>query len=242
MTLCAKTDKGRVRSSNQDAYRFLALGESALFALICDGMGGPSGGQIASTTAVEVVEQVLTKGYDRDMPPDEIRDLMMLALREANGAIRRRALSNADIYGMGTTAVLCVVTGSLAIIANVGDSRVYHMTGGVLTQITKDHSVVQDMVDKGQITKSQVRHHAQKNIITRVLGVDDSCEPDFFTVDISPGDTLLLCSDGLTNMLDETQISFELTVDTSQCTCEKLVELANEAGGQDNITVIVAKF
>lgn len=240
MRAYGKTDKGCVRPTNQDAYVIGMLGSSAVLAIVCDGMGGPGGGQIASSIAVEEIESAVREGYRPDMPSPELRELIAGGLSAANEHILARAGKEPDLFGMGTTAVVAVASESRLLIANVGDSRAYYSFGGSFAQVTRDHSVVQEMVDKGQLTKQQAQNHIQKNIITRALGADGICQPDFFERVPEKGSRILICTDGLSNLVDETELAFEVEAgDGGEETLSRLILLATARGGHDNITAVL---
>lgn len=234
------TDTGRVRTSNQDCVfcEENAIGSFPNLFIVADGMGGHRAGDTASRMCVEeVVRQIQTT--DRKTPVSVFEQ----AVDTANQAIYRRAAENVELAGMGTTMVGATVEDGTAYIVNVGDSRLYQMRD-TLQQITVDHSLVEEMVQSGEIQKDEMRTHPNKNIITRALGTDTSVRPDCFEIEVKEGDVLLLCSDGLTNMLEDTKIEEivrEHAGDLEQAGAS-LVEQANEAGGKDNISVILIRL
>lgn len=235
-----KTDTGKVREVNQDCFAHGSLGEMVEWAVVCDGMGGENSGDVASQMAVDVIGQHILQNYRQGMGINSIRAMILTAINAANAAIFERAQQSEAFHGMGTTVVVTVVRDGVAHIAHAGDSRAYLVTGQELSQITRDHSVVQMMVEKGQITTEEARIHPQKNYITRALGVENSLEIDYCEVELGAGDRLLLCTDGLTNYLDESAIFEVLQSERNpDAACERLIEGANAGGGRDNITVVL---
>lgn len=225
----ARTDVGRVRDMNQDAY----LVSDPLFG-IADGMGGHAAGDVAAETAVSTVKEMFEQA-----PPDRPNDLARY-LREANARVYRKASEEPGLQGMGTTFTLIHVVGEQAHLGHVGDSRAYLYREGRLEQITKDHTLVQRMVDEGRIRPEEAPHHPQRNVISRALGIDDNIEVDISTLDLRDGDRLLICSDGLTSMLSDEQIATILGGGGEvEALADRLVGAANEAGGEDNITVVL---
>ena len=202
MKLAGKTDVGRVRQENQDDYRAGELPGGAVWALVCDGMGGARGGREASQGACNVIEQVFQEQYAQCGAGQE-GAFLKKALISANRYVFNKAAHEESLAGMGTTAVCALVRGGEATLCHAGDSRAYLCRGGKLIQLTHDHSYVQELVDCGTITEEEAEHHPQKNIITRALGVDYRLEPEVTSVQLQAKDLLLLCSDGLTNAVRE---------------------------------------
>ncbi len=205
MKLAGKTDVGRVRQENQDDYRAGELPGGAVWALVCDGMGGAKGGREASQGACNVIEQVFQEQYAQCGAGQE-GAFLKKALISANRYVFNKAAHEESLAGMGTTAVCALVRGGEATLCHAGDSRAYLCRGGKLTQLTHDHSYVQELVDCGTITVEEAEHHPQKNIITRALGVDYRLDSEFTTAPLQKGDILLLCSDGLTNAVPREQL------------------------------------
>ena len=239
MRTLGASHSGRVRSSNQDAYLCGKLAENTAFAVVCDGMGGANGGNIASSIAMRTISDKLVDEYRENATPEAIRDLLEEAVLEANGAVFRAAQEDPELYGMGTTAVAAIATAEAVYIAYVGDSRAYIITPREIEQVTKDHSVVQDMVDKGQITPEEAKTHPQKHFLTRALGVEPELECSFTRVAFPDNGTLLICSDGLSNMVAPEMIESLVRTFAFQDIPMKLITTANLAGGSDNITVVV---
>ena len=238
MKLAGKTDVGSVRSENQDDYRAGELNSDAAWGLVCDGMGGARGGREASMSACDVIEHSFHEQYAQCLPGDEEKFLKR-ALTGANRFVFQKASREEELAGMGTTAVCALVRGGNAFICHAGDSRAYLVRDGKLTQLTHDHSYVQELVDCGTITVEEAEHHPQKNIITRALGVDYRLEPEFATAQLHSGDILLLCSDGLTNAVPREQLEQLLRTGKFYDLPDLLIRTANENGGPDNITALL---
>lgn len=220
------TDVGRARSANEDAY--FRDDEGGVFA-VADGMGGHRAGDVASSTAVEAVEELLSEGAS-----------LVDAIVAANAAVFTRAQQNPEMRGMGTTVTAAQVADESALLAHVGDSRAYLLRDGQLTQITEDHSLVEELVREGRLSPEEAAVHPQRSIITRALGVDEDVEVDTYEIDLLPDDRIVICSDGLTSMVRDDEIVRILRAeDDPQVAADNLVEAANRAGGEDNITVLV---
>ena len=241
MKIDGKTDIGLVRETNQDAFKIVALGQSAGFALVCDGMGGVNGGDRASSIAKAEISESIKASFAEGMDEGEIRNVMLRAIDAANQKIYRTAREHPDLTGMGTTVVLTILYRGRAYVAHVGDSRLYRFQGGRFEQLTKDHSRVQDLVDRGMITQEEARIHPEKNMITRAVGIGPDVNVDFITVSFEQGDRLLLCSDGLSNVCTDEDIADVLTAQQAEQAVETLIKLANMGGGNDNITVVIVE-
>ena len=233
------TDKGRVRPTNQDIYRLEVRPEKeSAFVLVCDGMGGANAGNVASRFAADSF--LADAAGALDSAPDEImrHKTMLHALEKANDTVFGLAGRQPEFRGMGTTLVSAFVQGRDASIMNVGDSRAYIMSGGTLRQISEDHSYVEEMRRLGRISEADARSHPQKNLITRAVGVDATVDGDLFEQTLADGDILLLCSDGLTGMVEDEKIAEVLAkAGTLEDKGRELLTLALEGGGRDNITV-----
>lgn len=236
----SKSDIGLIRQSNEDACNVGLLQDGEVgWAVVCDGMGGAKGGNVASGIAVEKISERIRSDYRPGMTDEETQRLIIDAIAYANREVHDLAGSDDALNGMGTTVVTAVVADATAHIAHAGDSRAYLISPDGIRQLTTDHSMVQEMVEKGDLTAQEARKHPQKNIITRALGVESSIRVDYREVSFAPRDLLLICTDGLTNYLDEEQI-FALAGELSaQDFADRLVQLARDAGGSDNITVAV---
>ncbi len=239
MKVYSKTDIGRRRTDNQDAYYVGEFVGGAVLAIVCDGMGGAKGGNIASEKAATLISEYIVKSYSPKMNSTSIENLLRGAVESANAEIYELSHSNADCEGMGTTAVVVLVVDNLAHIVHVGDSRAYLVGASEIEQITTDHSMVQAMVTKGEISPDEAKTHPKKNIITRAVGADKKVMCDYNIVLKTESTAILICTDGLTNHLDEQNL-FETVRNTPQENCvSKLIDMANEAGGSDNITAVL---
>lgn len=239
MDIYGATDIGQVRSSNQDTYRCGRLTDTAVYAVVCDGMGGANGGNIASSIAADIMEKRIVSQYRENMPEASVLNMLESAVGAANIEVFDKAAADAQLMGMGTTLIAVIADGEKALVVHVGDSRVYHLTGEKLVQITTDHSVVQEMIAKGQITEEQAKGHPRKHFITRAIGVEQDVRPDFDIFDVAPGDRILLCSDGLTNMVQDAQLKELLQNGDAADLPATFIKIANENGGDDNITAVV---
>lgn len=238
MKIVAKTDKGLVRENNQDAYAVGELPGEVAWAVVCDGMGGAAGGNIASALAVKVISDKITSSYNEKMRDSSIKNLLDSAITAANIEVYDMAYSRPDLKGMGTTVVAVVVRDNVAHIAHAGDSRAYIVNKDGVEQITVDHSLVQNLVDRGEITKEEAEHHPNKNVITRALGVDKRIDVDFSEVDLQESETLILCTDGLSNCVNNAEIADDIKDGQYYAFADRLVKRANKNGGNDNITVV----
>lgn len=242
------TDPGRKRANNEDS--FLVLDSMRLFA-VADGVGGHEGGEVASSITVdtlrEVVPDMLAQG-DRTPPSGASRgtDREPAALRYAVSLANRRILEAAaqkpSLAGMGTTLTVLLLSGSRGIVAHLGDSRAYLLRSGRLRQLTEDHSLVAEQVKAGLLTPEQARTSSHRNVITRALGIKDDAAPDLRELALQPGDRFLLCSDGLTEMVGDKEISRVLAKHPPDLAVRKLIDAANTAGGVDNITAVIVKI
>lgn len=237
MDIFSKTDKGKVRTANQDAYFAGRIADSAAFAVVCDGMGGANAGNVASENAVRHISEYIVKSYRDSMNPDELEKTVRNAVTSANIELYDMSVSDAALYGMGTTAVIALIKGEDAVIAHVGDSRIY-LVNSEIRQLTRDHSVVQSLVESGKISPEDAKVHPRKNVITRALGAEEAVAVDSAVIKLSEGDTLLLCTDGLNNYLDDSDILNIFQNTEPAKVPESLVAGANLNGGGDNITVV----
>ena len=238
MNIVSLTDIGLVRSSNQDNFKTSLISDNVAWAIVCDGMGGTNGGNIASKIAVDVISESIKSNYYENIDSDKIKDILVSAAYEANRAIYDKALNNKNLIGMGTTVVAAIIQGDIIHLVNVGDSRAYLITKTEVTQITKDHSIVQDMVDHGEITSKEAKNHPHKNIITRALGVDEFVDVDYYEVSFEKGNTLLMCTDGFSNYMENDKIFTLAKYTNFKFLAREAVTLAKGAGGNDNITVV----
>lgn len=236
MQIHAKTDKGKVRATNQDSVYINTLSGGAAFAIVCDGMGGANAGDIASKTAVEIISNYVTNSYSPVMNSDETVKLITNAVVSANIEIFDMSQKNDSLKGMGTTAVIAVARDDYAVICNVGDSRAY-LINGELKQITRDHSMVQSLVESGKLLPEQAVNHPEKNVITRALGVEENVIADSYVIDFNDGDKILLCTDGMSNFVSGETILKTVKDNEIDKATDLLIDEANFGGGKDNITV-----
>lgn len=237
MIIHSKIDKGIVRNSNQDAFIAGQLAENITFAIVCDGMGGANAGNIASEIAVKTVSEYLYNSFRDNMTLNDFERTLKNAISSANLLIFNKAVKDEALKGMGTTIVAAIVKDNDAIIAHVGDSRIY-LLNDEIKQLTKDHSIVQTLIENGEISPDDAKHHPRKNVITRALGVEAEVVADFDELTLNTNDTLLLCTDGLTNYVPEANIYEIFKQNDLSLVSETLVSKANENGGGDNITVV----
>ncbi|MCQ2451179.1 MAG: Stp1/IreP family PP2C-type Ser/Thr phosphatase [Clostridia bacterium] len=237
MQISSKSDIGLKRSQNEDSFYTGYLSDNSALAVVCDGMGGASAGNVASATAVDLIVKYIEKSYSRKLNRDSLLSLMKSAVISANMSIYEMSQKDENYEGMGTTAVVLIVRNSFALICHVGDSRAYHI-GDEVTQITRDHSVVQTLLEDGKLTPEEAKNHPNKNVITRALGVEKDVVPDCTEIPLEIGQTVLLCSDGLSNYVDEKTIFEIVKNNDTDKVADVLVDKANENGGGDNITAI----
>ena len=242
MTCCGKTDVGLRRHENQDTFA-LEAHEKLLVAVVCDGMGGVEGGKIASAVAVETFMRDIRALLRGDMTAEQLRELSSFCVAQANTAVHQRAIEDPACQGMGTTLVSAVITPHTAIICNIGDSRAYLIRSGGIVRITHDHSVVQTLVENGNITAEEARTHPNRNLITRALGPEESTRCDVFEVGFSRGDRLLLCTDGLTVTATDAEICRAVCVEKRvEDSLDHLIALAKAQGAPDNVTAVLINY
>lgn len=236
MNMWGVTDRGVVREENQDAYALRKLSDRQRLAVVCDGMGGARAGNIASTMAVEAFMDTFSTLWDAG--EREAETLLQTAASHANEVVRHRAMTDSACYGMGTTMVSVYLDDGRAIVLNEGDSRAYYITPESISQVTRDHSLVEDLVQRGELTPEQARIHPNKNLITRALGSETNLHADLFHLDVAPGHFFLLCSDGLSNVVAEQEMLYEVLHggEIERC-CDRLLEIAIKRGAPDNVTV-----
>ena len=234
------TDTGSVRQQNQDAYEIEQLDRNTLLCIVCDGMGGAKSGNIASSLAVDVFVEEIRRCWVPKMDGEKIDQMLRSAVKLANFTVYDQAVQFEEFDGMGTTLVAALISGRRATVVNVGDSRGYGINRSGIQQITKDHSLVQMMVDRGEITPEVAKSYPGKNFITRAIGTEPMVTCDIFHRDMSRGDYLLLCSDGLSNLLDDQEILFEVVhgVNKQHC-CKRLLSIAKNRGAPDNVTSVL---
>lgn len=238
MQIVAKTDTGLVREENQDRVMYTMLDDKTAFVIVCDGMGGENAGSEASEIAVNAVYNRVTQNYRTESDSNSLRNLLLSALTAANIMVHDRSLSDESKVGMGTTCVCGIIRDNVAHICNVGDSRAYIYHNDEMLQISKDHTYVQLLFEKGEIDEEEMKIHEQRNMITKAVGIDDEISPDYFEIAFNSKDLLLFCSDGLSGFCSEEQMVdiINNTQDIDEAS-QKLVKYALDQGGRDNITV-----
>ncbi|MDK2813321.1 MAG: family protein phosphatase [Clostridiales bacterium] len=241
MKIVAKTDIGKARNENQDNYRAGRQSDDTVWAVVCDGMGGARGGAFASSMAVTAFEAEFVKGLVPGLPAAGVRSLMETAANRANHEIYELAQQDEDKHGMGTTLVALVLKDGLAHIIHAGDSRAYLYRDGWLERLTRDHSMVQELVENGSLTPEEAEVHPNKNLITRAVGVGPELAVEYSERQMRPEDTLLLCSDGLTNAVTEEELSEIIKQSDFFDTASAMVQQALAAGGKDNITAVLVQ-
>ncbi len=238
----AATDPGRARTNNEDS---VAVEEACALAVLADGMGGYNAGEVASHMLTSFIRNELGRWLHEasaQASDSDVHRAMDICVDNANRAIFNAANANPQYAGMGTTLVVAVFRDKRLILGHVGDSRAYRWRGGRLQQITRDHSLLQEQIDAGLITVEQAAFSANKNLVTRAVGVEDTVLLEAHSHDLLPGDTVLMCSDGLSDMLDDASIAqVLLAYDSLQACGQALIAAANEAGGKDNIAVVLAR-
>ena len=234
------TDPGLVRKQNQDYYLIQRLDDRTLAAVVCDGMGGAKSGNVASKLAAEVFFDELKKSYRPELDPDKTNRQLLSAVQIANTAVYENSLFNEQMHGMGTTLVAVLIYGKTAWFVNVGDSRAYLLNGDGVKQVTVDHSVVELMVQRGELTREQAKSYPGKNLITRAIGTEELVMCDSFRRQLESGDCILLCSDGLSNLLADQELLFEVVhgIHKEDC-CRRLVGIAKDRGAPDNVTAVL---
>ncbi len=241
MLIVNRSDIGRIRQVNEDSALSGQLNEQVSFAIVADGMGGHQAGDVASQTAIEAFQKVLQQHADlTNWTIDDGKRLMKVAIRQANEEIYTLASQKEQYHNMGTTIVAALLWDSTAIIGHVGDSRAYRLNHKGIEQLTVDHSLVNVLVQSGQLTAEEAEHHPRRNVLTRAIGTDSDVEVEVQALEWSNADTLLLCSDGLSNRMSDDEILNIMVGDRQLAQkADALIELALAAGGEDNITLIL---
>lgn len=234
------TDPGCVREQNQDALHMEQLDRNTLLCIICDGMGGAKSGNVASSLAVDVFVEEIRRTWVSGMDREKTDRMLEAAVKLANFTVYDQAQQFEEFQGMGTTLVAVLIQGKEATIINVGDSRAYSVGREGIRLLTTDHSLVQMMVQRGELTPEMARTYPGKNYITRAIGTESVVIADLFHLEVERGDGLLLCSDGLSNLLDDQEILFEVVhgVNKQHC-CQRLLDIAKSRGAPDNVTSIL---
>ena len=234
------TDPGCVRVQNQDAYGVHTFEEDSLLCTVCDGMGGAKSGNVASSLALQIFMQEVTRLRKPGMSQEQAGQMFREAVRLANFTVYDQSRQFEDFEGMGTTLVAAYVDHQMAVIANVGDSRCYLLNREGVRCLTTDHSLVQLMVQRGELSREQAKNYPGKNLITRAIGTEPGVECDLFYQPVQKGDYLLLCTDGLSNLLDDQEILFEVVNGVNkQLCCQRLLGICQERGAPDNVTSVL---
>ena len=252
MNVWGMTDIGLVRKENQDAYAVRASQETGhLICVVCDGMGGPQGGKLASTLAVETFLASCLGNLRRGMSSQEVQSVAEFAVAAANSAVYERAKEDARLRGMGTTLVSAIVWDGQALLSNVGDSRAYLIRRGGegapagkngISRITKDHSLVEKLVDLGNITEEEARRHPDRNLITRALGPEAEALSDSYLIQLCKGDYMLLCTDGLIETATDQEMEEEILRGGDDNSClDRLLDIAKDRGAADNVTAVLLR-
>jgi protein phosphatase len=237
------TDPGCVRPQNQDTYHIEQLDRNTSLCVICDGMGGAKSGNIASTLAADVFVEEVRRTWNASMDQDKIDRMLEAAVKLANFTVFDQAQQFAEFSGMGTTLVAALIQNKSVTVVNVGDSRAYGVNRNGIRRLTTDHSLVQLMIERGELTPERARDYPGKNYITRAIGTESLVLCDLFHLDVERGDCLLLCSDGLSNIMDDQEILFEVVhgVNKQYC-CQRLLDIAKNRGAPDNVTSILVQI
>jgi protein phosphatase len=247
LEIVARTDAGLIRAHNEDA---VSVNPARGFVILADGMGGYNAGEVASGMATALLASELEQAFSQGAPHERLaggrlraHDVLEAEIARANGAIYQAAQSQPQYAGMGTTLVMAVFYDDTMTVAHIGDSRLYRFRGERLEQVTRDHSLLQEQIDSGMITPEQARYAQNRNLVTRALGVDPAVEAEIRDYAVEPGDIYLLCSDGLNDMVDDEEIAMALQALSAnlELCAGQLVEMANDNGGRDNVSVILVR-
>ena len=236
------TDPGCIRTQNQDAYQMEQLDRSTALCVVCDGMGGAKSGNIASTLAVDVFVQEVRRSWTSSMNQEKINQMLYSAVKLANFTVYDQAQQFEEFDGMGTTLVAVLVHNRHVTVIHVGDSRAYRINADGIWQMTRDHSLVQMMVERGELSQEMAKSYPGKNFITRAIGTEPIVDCDISHLELSKGEFLVLCSDGLSNVLDDQEILFEVIhgVNKQDC-CQRLLDIAKNRGAPDNVTSVLVE-
>ena len=237
----AKSDVGKVREINEDSYYISESLDEVQLYIIADGMGGYNGGEIASSLAIKSAKNYIENNFkDIEKDRDSIIQLLGSSMEYANMVVYEKSQEKPELHGMGTTLEICLIYNNKVYIGHIGDSRIYRIRKEFIRKLTQDHSYVQKLVKEGKITKEQAEVHPQKNMLTRALGCNAFVEPDVMVKGFLKDDILVMCSDGLTNMV-KTEIIYQEASKNIEQAPKELVRIANENGGKDNVTVVIIK-
>ncbi len=241
MRVLAKSDKGKVREQNEDYYYISDIDKSPGIYMLADGMGGYEGGEVASRLAIDAATRYLKNHFDIiEHTKEEIMKLVREAMEYANKIVFDVAKNSEDLQSMGTTLEVCLIYNNRAYIGHIGDSRIYRIRDKFIRKLTADHSYVEQLVKDGTITKEEAKNHPKKNMLMKALGCSEYVEPDVMVKNFEPGDIIVMTSDGLTNMVDD-NIIYNTIKNNFETSDEILINMANNAGGIDNITVVIIK-
>jgi serine/threonine protein phosphatase PrpC len=242
MNIYAETDVGMVRQMNQDAYYISEENDNYKLCILADGMGGYTGGEIASRLACVSAADYIKKNFEDGKPytKEELMQIVSDAMQQANAIVYEKSREEKELEQMGTTLEICLIYNNRVFIGHIGDSRIYRIRQGIMRKITVDHSYVQKLVKDGTITKEEAIHHPKKNMLMKALGCEEKIEPDIMVKGFNSNDIILICSDGLTNMIAEQEI-YNIIVENIETATQNLIKKAKELGGYDNITVIIIK-
>lgn len=237
------TDAGCIRSQNQDTYQIEELDRNTLLCVVCDGMGGAKSGNVASSLAADVFVQEVRRTFSSGMEQGQLDQMLLGAVKLANFTVFDQAQQFEEFSGMGTTLVAALVKNQEVTIVNVGDSRAYGINQNGIHRLTVDHSLVELMVQRGEVTPEEAKTYPGKNYITRAIGTEAMVECDLFHMDAQDGDCLVLCTDGLSNMIDDQEILFEVVHGVKkQFCCQRLLEIAKSRGAPDNVTGVLIQI
>lgn len=238
MKVFAKSDIGKARETNEDFYYIAGSEDFLKLYILADGMGGYNGGEIASKLAKNAVKSYIESNFNKiQHEKEDILDLIKNAIEYANMIVYEKSKENEELENMGTTLEVCLIYNNKAFIGHIGDSRIYRIRKNIIRKLTVDHSYVQELVNDGTITKEEAIHHPKKNMLMKALGCTPYVEPDITVKGFLKDDVIVICSDGLTNMISEQEI-YDTVIYNNANTSDVLVNKANELGGYDNITVI----
>ena len=234
------TDVGCIRAQNQDAFLIEQLDKNTLLCVVCDGMGGAKSGNIASTLAADVFVQQVKQTWTGDYKQGDVDTMLKNAVKVTNFTVYDQSQQFEEFTGMGTTLVAVLISGKWATIVNVGDSRAYFIDRVGIHQVTVDHSMVEQMVERGELTPEQAKTYPGKSLITRAIGTETMVPCDLFHKKVTKGDYFLLCSDGLSNLMDDQEILFEVAhgQEKEKC-CQRLLDIAKKRGAPDNVTSVL---
>ena len=239
------TDKGLVRKTNEDNWYVNEPSpiSKSFYAIVADGMGGHNAGDVASNMATNTISKYINKHYTDELSYDALKALLIKAVEESNRQILAESIKSREKTGMGTTLVMCFIINNKAIVTHVGDSRLYLIKKEKIHRMTKDHSLIAELIDEGKITETEALNHPQKNVITRAIGTDHIVDIDVYEFSLTDGDIILLCTDGLSNMISDDEIKDTILNSENVIIAPKnLVDLANKKGGADNITAVILKY